>query len=643
TALRRWGPRHAHATAGWKPALPLAIMKCLKLRPHSITHRRLAVFFIVVLFVSGALFASPLLASAQAMQTMHKQETSADTTRYQINLNIDLNRRNYTGTERVKWINNGKNPVSVLYFHLYANKHSAAAEAESKPNEDSATKPVSSDFPEIVVTDIRLMKGNRPLSFAPDERRTSLRIELPFELAPGASTEVLLNFEGSVPEIQIEETLLLTHITRQINAVLRHERETSSAREYNFASGNMMLLSTPYPVLAVRGEDDWQRKIEDKTIDEFVFTEAADYDVSIESTRDTEIIAPGEEHIEPRGKNILRRFTGKNLRDFAILASRGLVGQEKRIEGLRIVSYHSPEHQIIGRRLLDTAANAARVYTSRFGSPSYKTLNIVEAPLSAGLGSIELCGLAIIANAFYVDFDAPQMANLPDFVREQRTSVEDSLEFTTARVVAHQWWGAGVGNDPDSDPILDNALANWSALLYFRQMFGGDRAQMVSEDQLRGVYKIYRTFGGEDSPANRPAHEFKTSFQYSAIISSKGGLMFDALEKLLGEEIFFAALKNYYIANIYQIAETDDLRAAFVAEAKLGQRRSVTRLFNRWLSEKHGDEDVSPPDPQLAQALGINIETKQLKSDAKSDAKSGDRNSFARLGKFFWRQMTRLR
>lgn len=583
------------------------------------------------------LFATLLSPSAQGAPTAHTEETHVDLTQYQINLQIDLNHRSYTGTERVKWINKSKNLVSVLYFHLYANKHPVviAAEVENKSSEDSAAQSDSSEFPEIIVTDVRLVKENRPLSFAPDDRRTSLRVELPFALTPGASIELILDFKGTVPEIQIEETLLLAHITRQINAVLRRERETSSAREYNFASGNLMLLSTPYPVLAVREEDDWQRKIEAKTIGEFVFTEASDYEVTVESARDTEIIAPSEEQTETRGKNVLRRFTGKNLRDFAIVATRNLAKQEKRIDGIKIVSYHLPEHQMIGRRLIETAANAARVYTSRFGSPTFTTLNIVEAPLSASLGSIELCGLTIIASAFYVDFDAPQMANLPDFVREQRSSVEDSLEFTTARAMAHQWWGAAVGNDPDNDPILGNALSNWSALLYFRQMFGNNRAQMISEDQLRGVYKIYRTFGGEDLPANRPAHEFKTSFQYSAIISSKGALMFDALEKLLGEERFFAALKNYYIANIYQIAEIDDLRAAFIAEATLGERRGVTRLFNRWLSEKHGDEDVSPPDPQLARALGISIETKQPKSD--------DKNSFARLGKFFWRQMTRLR
>ena len=33
----------------------------------------------------------------------------------------------------------------------------------------------------------------------------------------------------------------------------------------------------------------------------------------------------------------------------------------------------------------------------------------------------------------------------------------------------------------------------------------------------------------------------------------------------------------------------------------------VARLFERWLSERHGDEDIAPPNSQLAAALGITI------------------------------------
>src|SRR5260370_36561971 len=189
-----------------------------------------------------------------------------------------------------------------------------------------------------------------------------------------------------------------------------------------------------------------------------------------------------------------------------------------------------------------------------------KRVNIVDAPLVATIGSTEFSGLTAIASAFYVDFDSPAMQNMPEVIREQRASVEDSLEWTVAHVVAHQWWGAAVGNDPERDPVLDEALANWSALLYYREAHGEPRAKEALDEQLRGVYKLYRTFGGEDLEANRAAHDYRNSFQYAAIVTCKGALMFEALRRLLGDEKFFAALKSYYRANLFEVGGLGDLR-----------------------------------------------------------------------------------
>jgi hypothetical protein len=265
-------------------------------------------------------------------------------------------------------------------------------------------------------------------------------------------------------------------------------------------------------------------------------------------------------------------------------------------------------------------------------------MTIAEAPLVAGLGSTAFAGLNVIASAFYVDFDSAAMRNLPALIREQRSSVEQSLEWTVGHLVAHQWWGVAVGNDPAREPVLDEALSCWSALLYYREMYGEQLAATALDDQLLGVYRLYRTFGGEDMDANRPSREYRNSFQYVAIVTTKGAMMFMELQRLLGEEKFFSALRSYYKANLFEIAELDDLRGALIAEAPIEKRRIVARAFNRWLASKRGDEDIAQPDQELATSLGLPAKP--------SPQKSGDRNAFtvfARLGKFFWQQMTRIR
>ena len=207
------------------------------------------------------------------------------------------------------------------------------------------------------------------------------------------------------------------------------------------------------------------------------------------------------------------------------------------------------------------------------------------------------------------------MRNMPELIREQRASLEESLEWTVGHLVAHQWWGAAVGNDPAREPVLDEALACWSALLYYREAYGAKRAAAAMEDQLRGVYRLYRTFGSEDMAADHPSRDYRNSFQYAAIVMTKGALMFAELQRLLGDERFFAALQSYYQANSLEIADMDDLRGAFIAEAPIEQRRMVARTFNRWLSSKRGDEDIAPPDKQLAASLGLPSKPETQKGD----------------------------
>lgn len=579
----------------------------------------------LILLVPLSAYSQDAAPQPASSTTRESQDDKSLHTRYRINLQLDFDARTFAGTEQVRWVNRSEHYCSVIYFHLYANLRTPlqrAAHSGSMPDE-----------PQLEVSEVRSVAGETPLAFTLDDQGTVLRVNLREPVAPNAATEIFLKFKGSVPEIDPEETGLFVHVLQQVGAALRSEREMRRARDVNYRCRGVMLLGTSYPVLAARDGDDWQRKVE-TTIGDTVFAESADYEVSVDAPSDLALFtsAPAVNPPATDERNSVREFAGVNLRDFAIVAGRELRSEERTVNNVTVRSIFMPGHEATGRRVLASAAEALRVFNARFGPLPYKLVSVVDAPLVAGLGSAEFSGLGVIASAFYVDFDSPSMRNLPDIVREQRASLEDSLEFTSAHVVAQQWWGVAVGNNPERDPVLDEALANWSALLYYKEVHGEERAAAALDDQLRGVYKVYRTFGGEDMAATRAAHDYRNFFQYAAIVSSKGALMFVELHKLIGHEKFFAALRSYYETNKFEVAELDDLRGAFVAETPRLQRRAVIRTFNRWLSGKRGDEDIAPPDPRLAAALGLN-----------PTVQKGDHNAFARLGRFFWQQMTRLR
>jgi hypothetical protein len=543
---------------------------------------------------------------------------------YQIELNIDFDALSYSGSERVRWINRGDHASSTLYFHLYSNLRVEGQSASG------------ADEPRLEVTKVRLPATDTPLPFALEDQGTTLRINLRESVPVGGSVEVSLDFRGSVPEIDAEESAITTHVIKQVSAALRDEREMRRARDLNFRCRGVLLLGSAYPVLAVHDGDDWRRRLE-PGIGDLIFNESADYEVAVTSAPGVNVFAPGTEQERTESQDV-KRFSGIALRDFAILAGRGLRSEQTTVGETTLRSVFLAEHERVGKHVLSASAAALRIFSDRFGSLPYKTITIAEAPLVAGLGSTEFSGLMVIASAFYVDFDSPAIRNLPEIIREQRPAVEQSLEWTVAHLLAHQWWGSAVGNDPAREPVLDEALAGWSALLYYEAIHGKEQAAVVEEDQLLGVYRLYRTFGGEDMAANRASREYRNSFQYAAIVSTKGAMMFVVLRNLLGDERFFAALSSYYKANLFEIARLEDLQGAFIAESPLEQRRTGARTFNRWLESKRGDEDIAKPDQELATSLGIPSKPNQQKK--------GDRtalSAFAKLGKFFWQQMTRIR
>jgi hypothetical protein len=540
---------------------------------------------------------------------------------YKIDLSLDFENRKYTGSEHVRWVNRGDRSTGMLIFHLYSNARNPGYVAPQQPNE-----------PRLEIVEVKGADGEATLPFTLEDDNTILRVNLREDVPPQKSVDLLITFRGDVPEIDPDETGLVAHVMQQVSAAIGGARELRRARDINFRCRGVMLLGTWYPVLAARDGEEWLRRI-DPGIGDATIADVADYEVNVDAPQGISIFTPVEsKQVTTQDGRAVSTFVAENLRDFAVVAGTGMTSEQRVISGITIRSIYRSEHQVAAKRALNVAADAVSVYIRRLGPLPVRMISLIDAPLVTTLSNAEFSGFAAIASAFYVNFDSPAVSNMPDIIREQRASVEESLEWTVAHVVAHQWWGTMVGSDPGREPVLDESLANWSALLYYRDMYGEQKAEVALDEQLRGVYKLYRTFGGEDLEANLPAKFYRNTFQYSAIVTGKGALMFEALRKLLGNDRFFTALKSYYEVNQFEIADLDDLRSAFAAAASVSDRRSVSRTFDRWLLAKHGDEDIAPPDPKLAAELGLPTR----------DPKNG-RNVFSRVGKFFWQQMTRIR
>src|SRR5712692_8392483 len=182
---------------------------------------------------SFVLFLAALLTSSTAAQTQTRQPiTTEKHPRYQIRLALDFDNRTYTGTERVRFVNRGEHPTSTLYFHLYPNVRVPGYAPPAAPAKAELGQPTS-DEPRLEISEVRSASDGSVLMYDLDDLETTLRVNLREPVAPNAATEIEIKFRGIVPEIDPEETGLVTHVMQQVSAALRSTRELRRPRDTN--------------------------------------------------------------------------------------------------------------------------------------------------------------------------------------------------------------------------------------------------------------------------------------------------------------------------------------------------------------------------------------------------------------------------
>jgi hypothetical protein len=504
---------------------------------------------------------------------------------YHIEIDLDYRKASFTGREVIRFTNATREDLDHLNFYLYPNF--GLSESEE---------------PSLSVQ--RIAAGGRDLPFSLRSQGALLRVELSQKLQPGQSIELALAFSARVPRVQREETSLLAHFLQEISDALDDERRPRDARDIFFAGEEAIMLGYFFPMLAPRRQQALEQNVA-VSLGCLINNEVADYEVTVTTDEKLALIASAE---SVRSKTLLsesgvgrtrksQTFRGEGLRGFAIAVVERMKSAERRAGAVRAISYFRESDERIGKRALDFAVNAVEVYEKSFGDYPFPLLQIVEMPLAAGYSNVQFPGMVVVAQAYYVDFDAPEAVRLPGVLREQADIIKSSFEFTIAYGVAKQWWGEAVGSDSEHAPYLDEALANFSSAYYHEAIYGKKLGDLIIDQQLRGAFQAYRMLGGVDIEVDKPLKDFRNSLQYTAIVQAKGALLFVALRKELGDERFFNALRRYYSTNSFRVATPDGLRNAFISASE--NPRALRPIFQRWLKEKRGDEDIGTPDLTL--------------------------------------------
>jgi aminopeptidase N len=334
----------------------------------------------------------------------------------------------------------------------------------------------------------------------------TLRVELPRPLKPDEPVTLFLDYTLNLPKI--------------------NPGEEFSGASYGYSQRSVS-LGNWYPVMAPYREDKgWYALSYFPVGDPFV-TEVADYNVTITTTNDVIIAGTGNESRE--GNRWL--FEAKQARSFAFAASDQYLVSSVESGDTTVHSYYFPSNEEAGEVALETAAQAMELYTELYGPYPYNDYRLAETEFAGGM---EFTGLTFLGSIFYDEYDGTRRTPLVPLA---------------AHEVAHQWFYGLVGNDQVTEPWLDEAPAEYSALLYYERFLPDDIDWwwFYAVDQWAPTGKI-----------DSSIYEFRDNREYLDAVYRRGAQFMRDLRETMGDPAFFGFVEEYQRRYSSHLAKAPD-------------------------------------------------------------------------------------
>jgi aminopeptidase N len=329
------------------------------------------------------------------------------------------------------------------------------------------------------------------------------------------------------------------------------------------ADDNIVTLPSVYPLIPAYDSAGWHIELPPDYGD-LVYADVSFFTVTITTPSNMVVIASGSTigmHDNGNGTSTWT-LAGAPMRDFDLNLTNRLLKSSAVVGETTINAYYLTDHAQSGKRALETATAAFNTFVKRFGDYPYRELDVVETPTSAG--GIEYPGLVAIASNLYDDKQA-----------------QEFFDFAIAHEVSHQWWYGLVGNDQVNHPWVDESLAQYSTLLYVEDTRGANAAKSMLKGYLQGLYNR-AVKEGHDTAVNQPVAAFN-EMDYGSIVYGKGPLFYDAIRPKMGDDRFFAFLKNYFDRYRYKIAFPEDILKT--AQDTCGC--SLQSEYDQWILNPH--------------------------------------------------------
>lgn len=140
----------------------------------------------------------------------------------------------------------------------------------------------------------------------------------------------------------------------------------------------------------------------------------------------------------------------------------------------------------------------------------------------------------------------------------------------------HQWFGDLVTSESWSNLPLNESFATYGEYMWEEYKFGRDAADYHHYQSKKGYL-------GSDKEVNLIRFNYRNrEDMFDGFSYNKGGQVLHMLRKAVGDDAFYASLKNYLETNKFKTGEIHQLRLAF--EQTTG--KDLNWFFNQWFLNK---------------------------------------------------------
>ena len=229
-------------------------------------------------------------------------------------------------------------------------------------------------------------------------------------------------------------------------------------------------------------------------------------------------------------------------RSFALSASNEFIVQTTSVGDVTIYSYSFPFDKYAAEEVLHNTADALQLFSELIMPYPHSSLSVVEADFLDGM---EYDGLYFLSHGFYNLYEG---------------SPKGYLTFISAHETAHQWWYGLVGNDQAMEPWLDEAMCTYMEHIFYENIYAD--YPPGPDQSLVDWWWIYRVnFYDPDGWVDGTIYDFDQFRPYRDSVYLNGAKFLDDLRNLVGDQAFFAFLRDYASQNRNQIATATDFFA----------------------------------------------------------------------------------